>query len=122
MIRYYDKENLLKPSFIGENGYRFYGDKDIEVIYKIKELRRYQFSYKEIKNIFMNNKENNEGIYSDKLIELRSNIENFDNLIIELENRTKVNINNAIMNDYNVSLCYKKPFFALCKKKYSKSL
>ncbi|MEG2289291.1 MAG: MerR family transcriptional regulator [Clostridium sp.] len=116
MIRYYDKENLLKPSFIGENGYRFYGDKDIEVIYKIKELRRYQFSYEEIKNIFMNNKENDEGIYSDKLIELRSNIENFDNLIIELENRTKVNINNAIMSDYNVSLCYKKPFFALCKK------
>lgn len=28
-IRYYDKQNILKPSYVNENGARFYTDHDL---------------------------------------------------------------------------------------------
>ncbi|MBY2479139.1 MerR family transcriptional regulator, partial [Clostridioides difficile] len=56
MLRYYDKENILRPSHVENNGYRYYTEGDINVISKIKNLRRYEFTYEEIKDIFDNNK------------------------------------------------------------------
>lgn len=33
-IRYYDKQNILKPSFVNENGARFYTDTDLAKLSK----------------------------------------------------------------------------------------
>lgn len=116
MIRYYDKENLLKPSLIGDNGYRFYTDADIKIICKIKELRRYQFSYDEIKNIILNNLENDRNIYLNKLKELKYTLDDYDVLISELENKKNLKVKNNIVNNYDVSISNKKQFYALCEK------
>lgn len=47
-IRYYDKIGLLKPSFVMENGYRKYSDKDFLKLQKIISLKQLGFSIEEI--------------------------------------------------------------------------
>lgn len=47
-IRYYDKIGLLKPSFVMDNGYRVYTDKDLLRMQKIISLKHLGFSIDEI--------------------------------------------------------------------------
>ena len=34
-LRYYDREGLLKPSFVNESGYRFYGEREVNLLQQI---------------------------------------------------------------------------------------
>lgn len=47
-IRYYDKIGLLKPSFVMENGYRQYTEKDLLKLQRILSLKQLGFSLEEI--------------------------------------------------------------------------
>ncbi|MBB5182894.1 MerR family transcriptional regulator [Catenisphaera adipataccumulans] len=47
-IRYYDQIGLLKPSYVKENGYRQYSEKDFIKLQKIVALRHLGFSLEEI--------------------------------------------------------------------------
>lgn len=51
-IRFYDKENLLKPSSHSESGYRIYTDSDFAKLQKILTLKFLGFSLAEIKETF----------------------------------------------------------------------
>lgn len=53
-IRYYDKENLLKPSFVANNGFRYYNDKDLIKLQQILLFKYLGFSLKEIKSMNLN--------------------------------------------------------------------
>ncbi len=53
-IRYYDRIGLLKPSTIGENGYRLYTDKDFMKLQKILSLKYLGFSLEDIQSMTMN--------------------------------------------------------------------
>ena len=48
-IRFYDKQNILKPSFINENGARFYSDSDFVRLQQILLLKYLGFSLDEIR-------------------------------------------------------------------------
>lgn len=51
-LRYYDQEEILKPSYRNEeNGYRFYDDNDFKKARLILLLRKLQFSVAEIKDV-----------------------------------------------------------------------
>lgn len=50
-LQYYDKIDLLKPKLINEVGYRFYTDKEIEILQQILFFKELDFSLDEIKNI-----------------------------------------------------------------------
>lgn len=51
-LRYYDDENILKPSFRdAQNQYRYYSETDLEKAYVIKFMRSLEFSIMEIKDI-----------------------------------------------------------------------
>lgn len=50
-LRYYDEINLLKPSRIGENGYRFYDSKCLDTLQQILFYRKRGFELKKIKDI-----------------------------------------------------------------------
>lgn len=54
-IRYYDKIGLLKPSFIMENGYRQYSEKDFIKLQKIIALKHLGFSIEDIFPMVNNN-------------------------------------------------------------------
>lgn len=47
-IRYYDKIGILTPSFVGENGYRYYLEDDLLRLQKILMLKELGFSLEEI--------------------------------------------------------------------------
>ena len=53
-LRYYDEIDLLKPSRIGDNGYRFYNSKELEKLQQIMFYRKRGFELKEIKDILDN--------------------------------------------------------------------
>lgn len=120
MLRYYDEENLLKPSFTGSNGYRFYTDSDLDIIEKIKHLRRYHFSYNEMRDILLNKQENDTTIYLQKLNELKNTATDYDLLISELESAHQVGTPSPITNSYDIHFVEKQPFYGLCKKKILK--
>lgn len=48
-IRYYDKIDLLKPTFVKENGHRFYTDEDFAKLQQILTFKMLGFSLDEIK-------------------------------------------------------------------------
>lgn len=56
-IRYYDKQGILKPSRIDQNGYRLYTDSDFAKLQKILSLKYLGFSLEEIMTITINDQD-----------------------------------------------------------------
>ena len=50
-IRYYDKQNILKPSFVTESGARFYTDEDLARLQQILLLKYLGFSLDDIREM-----------------------------------------------------------------------
>ena len=53
-LRYYDEENLLKPSYRADNDYRYYDDRDFQKARLIAFLRDLDFSITELKDLLEN--------------------------------------------------------------------
>lgn len=53
-IRYYDKQNILKPSFVTDSGARFYTDEDLARLQQILLLKYLGFSLEDIKEMTIN--------------------------------------------------------------------
>lgn len=54
-IRYYDKQNILKPSYVNEYGARFYTDEDLAKLQQILLLKYLGFSLEEIREMTLDN-------------------------------------------------------------------
>ena len=52
-IRYYDKQDILKPSFVSESGARFYTDKDFARLQQILLLKYLGFSLDDIREMLI---------------------------------------------------------------------
>lgn len=52
-VRYYDKYNILKPSFLSESGARFYTDEDFSKLQQILLLKYLGFSLVDIKELII---------------------------------------------------------------------
>lgn len=50
-LRYYDQEGLLKPSFVNEAGYRFYGEKEVNLLQQILFYRERGLELNRIRQI-----------------------------------------------------------------------
>ena len=50
-IRYYDKQNILKPSLLTEDGVRFYTDSDFTRLQQILLFKYLGFSLEDIRNM-----------------------------------------------------------------------
>ena len=53
-IRYYDQQNILKPSYINESGARFYTDEDFARLQQILLLKYLGFSLEDIREMTIN--------------------------------------------------------------------
>lgn len=51
-IRFYEEKNLVTPDSIGENGYRYYQEKQIQKLELVNYLRELDFSISQIKSLF----------------------------------------------------------------------
>ena len=62
-LRYYDRENLLKPVKVDEwSGYRFYEEEQAIIFVKIKNLQKARFSIEKIRELI--NKDDTEIYYA----------------------------------------------------------
>lgn len=50
-IRYYDAKKIVKPDFIGKNGYRYYSDEQIQKLKLVIYLRQLNFSTSQIREL-----------------------------------------------------------------------
>ncbi|MGL5415264.1 MAG: MerR family transcriptional regulator [Clostridium sp.] len=68
-LQYYDKVDLLKPSYKNDKGYRFYTSDDIHELRKIISLKFLGFSIEEIRKVLeSNSKENIERLKEKKRV------------------------------------------------------
>jgi len=54
-LRWYDKVNLLKPAYYGENGYRYYEEEQLLLLQQILYFRELDFSLDDIRGIITGN-------------------------------------------------------------------
>lgn len=89
-LMWYDETDLLKPSVIGENGYRYYTYNQSSALETILMLRELGVSIKEIKD-FMSDRSANrmEKLLQEKITELESRISHLNNVRQTLINRHK---------------------------------
>lgn len=50
-LHFYDEVGLLKPAYVGENGYRHYGEKEMLLLQQILFFRELRFELKEIQKM-----------------------------------------------------------------------
>src|SRR5260221_5461997 len=50
-LHFYDETDLLKPAYVGENGYRFYEEPELLTLQQILFYRELGFELKQIKRI-----------------------------------------------------------------------
>lgn len=70
-IRYYDRQGILKPSKVADNGYRLYTDADFAKLQKILSLKYLGFSLEEIMTMTIND---NDRDYIKESIRLQLNL------------------------------------------------
>ena len=80
-LRYYDEIDLLKPSRVGDNGYRFYGSKELEILQQIMFYRKRGFELKQIKDIIANPEFDVAKALKEHLASLEEQKNNIDSLI-----------------------------------------
>ncbi len=66
-IRFYDKKNILKPSYVNPNGARFYTDEDFARLQQILLLKFLGFSLEDIKELSIDTKDHHFMLNSLKL-------------------------------------------------------
>ncbi len=54
-IRYYDQQNILKPSYVSDSGARFYSEKDFAKLQQILLFKYLGFSLNEIREMMLDN-------------------------------------------------------------------
>lgn len=96
-LHHYDAINLLKPCYISDSGYRFYGNEELEKLQQILFFRELDFSLDKIKDILNSpdfDKAHCLGIHRQLLIEKRQRLDNIiaslDKTLISLEGGTEM--------------------------------
>lgn len=91
-LHHYDDIDLLRPCYISDSGYRFYGNEELEKLQQILFFRELDFSLDEIKNILNSpdfDKAHCLGVHRQLLIEKRQRLDNIiaslDKTLISLE-------------------------------------
>ena len=80
-LRYYDQIGLLKPAFISDAGYRFYGKQEVDMLQQILFYRERGFDLKSIRRILMEEDFDLMGVLEEHLRELKTQRAHMDALI-----------------------------------------
>jgi DNA-binding transcriptional MerR regulator len=98
-LRYYDEIGLLKPARVSSNGYRVYGQKEIDRLQQIMLYRELGVSLEDIKNILDAKNFDGEKALQNHLAALHGRREQIDLLIKNVEKTIKAMRGEATMSD-----------------------
>ena len=84
-LRYYDEIGLLKPSRIGESGYRFYGEKELDLLQQILFYRERGFDLKQIQKVLYQKDFDILSALEDHLLELEKQRALMEDLIVTVK-------------------------------------
>lgn len=80
-LRYYDEINLLKPLYVNDAGYRYYGDKELVILQQILFYRERGFELKSIQKIIYQENFDVMNALEDHLRELEEQRKHMESLI-----------------------------------------
>ena len=80
-LRYYDEIDLLKPLYVSESGYRFYGEEEAELLQQILFYRERGFGLKQIRELLKSKDFDVEQALKEHLSELEARRDHLDVLI-----------------------------------------
>lgn len=97
-LRYYDEIGLLKPSFINESGYRYYGDKEVALLQQILFYKERGFDLQTIKEIIYSKDFDISSALEEHLLSLEEEKKKIDIMI----NSVKLSLK-SLKGEYNMT-------------------
>ena len=89
-LRYYDDIGLVTPIYISdESGYRYYAEVQAEQLEKIKELKSYGFSLRDIKKVLLMDEHTLHELYLKRYYELIKEREKLQETIDKLSEKIR---------------------------------
>lgn len=117
-LRYYDEIDLLKPRRVSSNGYRIYGDEQINMLQQILFYRELGVSLDEIKEIISEPSFNKEKALKTHLIALTEKKEQLETMIENVIKTMAAMKGETIMSDKEKFEGFKKKVIEENEKKY----
>lgn len=118
MLRFYDEKDILKPTIIKENGYRFYDSKQLLLAIHINYLKYLGFSIEEMKQILeaYTNREDLVNYLTSHLDSLRSQHLLLGEKIQALTKTIEKMTQEEVMMNYKVEIKEMPEMYMMCKR------
>lgn len=117
-LRYYDEIGLLKPLYVAESGYRFYGDREVTRLQQILFYRERGFELKTIQQILASDNFNIMNALEEHLLELEQQRNRIDSLILTVKHTILSMKGNYPMSDKEKFEAFKKHLVEENENKY----
>lgn len=121
-IRYYDEIGLLKPSIILDNGYRLYGQEEVDLLQQILFYKELGFKLSQIKEIISSKDFDKEKALKDHLTTLNKERERIIVLIDTLNKTIKSLKGEVSMSDKEKFIGFKENLIKENEEKYGKEI
>lgn len=107
-LRYYDQIGLLKPLYVTETGYRYYGDKEVALLQQILFYRQRGFDLKKIQQLIYQEDFDVMSALEEHLLELKKQRKRIDSLIFAVQQTILSMKGEYSMSDKEKFLAFKK--------------
>lgn len=121
-LRYYDEIELLKPERVADNGYRIYGQVQVDMLQQILFYRELGMSLKEIKTIIVSEDFDKRAALEDHLNLLTNKKIKIENLINNVKKTIQSIEGETIMSNEEKFECFKKQYISDNEKHYGKEI
>jgi len=117
-LRYYDEIGLLKPERVGENGYRIYGQVQVDTLQQILFFRELGFALDEIKEIISSSDFDRKAALQHHLTSLLAKKHQIEALVENVSKTLSAMEGEAIMNDSEKFIGFKNKIIEENEKLY----
>ena len=121
-LRYYDEIGLISPKRISSNGYRVYGQKEVDLLQRILFFRELEMPLDEIKRIMQSKDFDDTVALQEHLAALKSKRNQIDLLITNVEKTISASKGEITMSDKEKFEGFKRNLIDENEKKYGKEI
>lgn len=121
-LRYYDELGLLSPKRTSSNGYRVYGQQEVDLLQKILFYRELGVQFDEIKNIVWSKNYDGLAALQDHLLALKAKKRQIELLIANVEKTIAASRGKIIMSDKEKFEGFKQKMIEENEQRYGKEI